>query len=108
MKRKLIVFLLILISYCQVFYAQVDRAVVRGRVIDAKQLPVSGAQVRLFQKSTNESRLNTSGNEGEFVFAFLTPGSYRLEVEQPGHRKVAQDLELFVNQELRANVALEV
>jgi len=106
--RKLIVFLFILISYGQSFYAQVDRAVVRGRVVDAKQLPVSGAQVRLFQKSINESRLTTSGNEGDFIFVSLTPGSYRLEVEQPGHRKYAQDLELFVNQELRANVALEV
>ena len=64
--------------------------------------------MRLFQKSINESRLTTSGNEGEFIFVSLTPGSYRLEVEQPGHRKYAQDLELFVNQELRANVTLEV
>ena len=64
--------------------------------------------MRLFQKSINESRLTTSGNDGEFIFVSLTPGSYRLEVEQPGHRKYSQDLELFVNQELRANVALEV
>ena len=108
MNGKLIVFLFILISWAQSFYAQVDRAIIRGRIIDAKQLPVSGAQVRLFQKSINESRLTTSGNEGEFIFVSLTPGSYRLEVEHPGHRKYAQDLELFVNQELRANVALEV
>ena len=106
--RKLVVFLFILISYCQVSYAQVDRAVVRGRIVDAKQLPVSGAQVRLFHKSINESRLTTSGNEGEFIFVSLTPGSYRLEVEQPGHRKYVQDLELFVNQEFRANVTLAV
>ena len=108
MNRKLIVFLFILISSCQGLYAQVDRAVVRGRIVDAKQLPISGAQVRLFQKSINESHLTTSGNDGEFTFVSLTPGSYRLEVVQPGHRKYMQDLDLFVNQDLRANVPLEV
>src|SRR5262245_56162615 len=81
--RKPIVFLFILIFCCQSLYSQVDRAVVRGRVVDAKQLPVAGAQVQLFQKSINESRQTTSGSEGEFIFVSLTPGSYRLEVEQP-------------------------
>jgi carboxypeptidase family protein/TonB-dependent receptor-like protein len=107
-ERKFFGSLVIILSLCQCLLAQVDRAVIRGRVVDAKQLPIAGVEVRLFHKATNESRVTATGNEGDFVFASLAPGSYRLEVEQPGHRKYTQDVDLFVNQELRVNVALEI
>ena len=100
--------MLILISYFQVVFSQAHRAVIRGRVTDATQLAVSGAEVRLFHRATNESRLTASGNDGEFIFVSLMPGRYRLEIEQPVYRQYSQDLDLFVNQELRTNVALEV
>src|SRR5215510_11779379 len=98
-KRKVFASLVVVLSLCQCVFAQVDRAVVRGRVIDAKQLPIAGVEVRLFHKATNELRVTATGNEGDFVFASLAPGSYRLEVEQPGQRKYTQDVDLFVNQE---------
>ena len=108
MKGNLIFSMLILISCYARAFAQVDRAVVRGRVIDAKQLPVVGAQVQLFHKAINASRATTSGNEGEFIFPSLTPGGYRLEIEHPGHRKHSEDLDVLVNQELRIRVPLEI
>jgi Carboxypeptidase regulatory-like domain len=88
--------------------AQGYRALIRGRLTDANNLPLAGAQLRLLHKSTNETRLASSGRDGEYAFAFLPPGAYRLEIEHPGHGKDVRDFDLFVNQELRLDIELKI
>src|SRR5512145_2120633 len=63
--------------------SQGQRAVIRGHLTDAKDLPLAGAQLRLSHRATNERRQASSGSDGEYVFALLPPGTYRLEIEHP-------------------------
>ena len=89
-------------------YAQNYRGAVRGRVTDPARRPIAGARVGLVQAETDERREAATGAAGEFAFPLLPPGRYRIEVEQGGYKKYAQDVSLEVNQELRADVGLEV
>jgi len=107
-RRNFLAVVLALVASHQLGFSQAHRATLRGRVFDPKQLPVAGAQVRLLNQATNEVRSATTGTDGGFVFTFLAPGSYRLEVEHAGHQTHSENLALFVNQELRSSVTLEL
>lgn len=108
MRRNFLAVVLALVASHQLGFSQAHRATLRGRVFDPKQLPVAGAQVRLSNQATNEVRSAATGTDGGFVFTFLVPGSYRLEVEHAGHQTHSENLALFVNQELRSSVTLEL
>jgi hypothetical protein len=49
-----------------------------------------------------------SGAEGEYTLSLLPPGTYRLEVAAGSFAAFSQEVVLLVNQELRADVSLDV
>ncbi|HZF39486.1 MAG TPA: TonB-dependent receptor [Blastocatellia bacterium] len=100
--------LLAISSYTPTALAQNYRGAIRGRVTDPRGALIVGAQVKLIEEGTNESRaLKTDGN-GDFTISLLRPGSYRLEVEKEGFRKSSETLVVRVNQEARLDVTLDV
>ncbi|HEX8920107.1 MAG TPA: carboxypeptidase-like regulatory domain-containing protein, partial [Pyrinomonadaceae bacterium] len=107
-KAPLFLALLVLLFSSAPSQAQTHRATVRGRVSNTAGGVVSGAQVRLVQVGTNETRSLATGGEGEFVLSELPPGAYRLEIESTGYGKYVRELELQVNQIQRVDVTLEV
>jgi hypothetical protein len=80
-----------------------------GSVLDSQGAIVPGAKVTLLQVSTNQLRTTTTDPTGEFLFALLPVGEYRITVEQAGFKKYEQTgLLLQVNDNIRADVRLEV
>ena len=88
--------------------AQTNTGSVRGTIIDPNGALVPGAQVKLVNEETSETRTMVSGEEGEFAFSPLVPGSYRLEIVLTGFAKSSQQIALEVGQELRQDVSLKI
>lgn len=88
--------------------AQTHRGSIRGRVTDDMGRAVDGARVTATHQDTNERRDAATGAGGGFVLAELPPGPYRLVIEAGGHRMHVEELTLDVNQERRADVALQL
>ena len=59
-------------------------------------------------KKRGESNTTFTNATGEFIFATLPVGSYRLEVEHSGYKKYVSRFNLSVNQDLRLTISLEV
>jgi hypothetical protein len=67
--------------------AQISAAL-EGRVLDPTSAAVPNARIVLTQNSTNIHATTTSTAAGDFAFAQLVPGTYRLEVTAPGFQKL--------------------
>jgi hypothetical protein len=89
--------------------AQNITATVTGRVTDQAGAVIPGAAVTLTDVGTNTVTRAKAGEEGSFVFPLLTPGQYRLAVEQTGFKKFQTGVfPLAVEQVQRVDVSLQV
>jgi len=80
---------------------------VRGTVVDPSGKAVAGASVVLGNDESKTERTATTGEQGEYQFLFVPPGTYRLAVTAPGFRRYEQTgLQLLVNTPATANVQL--
>jgi hypothetical protein len=80
-----------------------------GTVKDQSGGTVAGAAVTLTNQATNVNRATKTDGEGNFLFALVDAGVYRLTVEHNGFKKnVQNDITLEVNQNARLDVTLEV
>src|SRR3984957_8848295 len=57
---------------------------VTGTVTDPTGAAVPNATVTLVNVNTNASQSATTGNEGNYRFAFITPGTYKVRVSASG------------------------
>ncbi|MGH9843326.1 MAG: TonB-dependent receptor domain-containing protein, partial [Blastocatellia bacterium] len=105
---KLFRLFLALACLSSVTVAQNYRGAIRGRIADQNAAAIAGAELKLIEQGTNETRSTRSDAHGEYAFILLRPGSYRIEVEQSGFGKYAGLFTLQVNQEARLNVTLGV
>src|SRR4029077_18243846 len=82
---------------------------VRGTVTDPSGKAVVGATVVLANSESKTERTTTTGDQGEYQFLFVPPGTYRLAVTASGFRHYEQtDLQLLVNTPATANVQLKI
>src|SRR5687767_8204067 len=84
--------------------AQSHRASVRGVIVDPTGAAVAQAPFRITNEATGELRTGATGADGSFAVTMLPPGVYRIDVEQPGHKKYVARTELQINQEFRLDV----
>jgi hypothetical protein len=75
--------------------AQVTTGTISGTVTDPNGAVVTGADVKATNLDTAAERTTTSDGDGHFVFTFLPPGRYRVEVTAQGFQ--AYQAELVVN-----------
>ena len=80
----------LLLSPC-VSQAQTTSGQIEGTVVDSQSLALPGAKVTLEQPSTGNTKVTTTDSKGDFVFPFLNPGTYQLQVEAPGFSIAKQD-----------------
>jgi Carboxypeptidase regulatory-like domain len=66
-------------------------AQIAGRVLDQKGAAVGGAQVRVLDTSGREITRTTSDPQGEYGFNGLSDGTYQLEFESQGFRKLVMN-----------------
>ena len=82
---------------------------VRGTVTDPNGSAVLGATVALANSESKTERAATTGDQGEYQFLLIPPGTYTLTVSAAGFRRHEQkDLALLVNTPATANVQLKI
>ena len=82
---------------------------VRGTVTDPNGNAVAGANVMLADSESKTERTATTGEQGEYQFLLIPPGTYTLTVKAAGFRSYEQKgLSLLVNTPATANVQLKV
>jgi hypothetical protein len=81
----------------------------RGTVTDPSGKAVAGASVVLSSAETKTVRNVTTGDQGEYQFLLVPPGTYVLSVTAPGFRRYEQkDLALLVNTPATVNIELKI
>jgi hypothetical protein len=84
---KLMILLLILSSNLSVpARAQVATGDLLGAVKDSSGAAVPNAAVRIENTGTHLARETKSGDNGEYIFTQLQPGTYKLTIAQPGFK----------------------
>src|SRR5262247_200419 len=64
--------------------AQTVTGAVSGTVLDSSGNAVAGATVKLINERTNDARVLTTSESGDFRFTAALPGIYTIKVEQKG------------------------
>src|SRR5215469_7449642 len=80
----LIFFVAVLLASPYRSQAQTTSGQITGTVVDSQSLPLANAKVTLEQPSTGNTRVSTTDSKGDFVFSFVNPGTYQLQVEAAG------------------------
>ena len=82
---------------------------VRGTVSDPGGAVIAGAEVRLLDRATNQSRTETTNDDGLYTFVNLPPGIYTITVGKTGFRNAeVTGLKVEVNKGYTLNFALEI
>src|SRR5215470_11915832 len=76
--------LLLALLCVQYAVAQTVTGAVSGTVVDGSGNAVAGATVRLINERTNDARVMTTNESGDFRFSAAMPGIYTIKVEQKG------------------------
>jgi hypothetical protein len=89
--------------------AQAVSGTILGSVQDPTGAAVPGASVTIVNADTGLTRTATTNSAGEYDAPSLPPGSYRVEAELKGFKRVTlSGIRLNVDQKLRVNLQLEV
>src|SRR5215213_9376139 len=100
--------LLVLLLAAPAAAAQSGRSTVRGTVRDQQGNVVTGASVTLTDAAKNFTRTQTTNEEGGYTFAAVPPGTYRVEVESSGFKKVTvADVQALVDTPVDVDVELQ-
>jgi hypothetical protein len=89
--------------------AQAVTGTLLGNVIDSSGAGVPGATVTVTEVQTNISRTAVSNDAGYFIFASLQNGTYSVDAELTGFKKILrQNVKVDVNTTIRVDMKLEV
>src|SRR5215469_16366937 len=87
--------------------AQSTDASLAGRITDPSGAMIAAARVSAINVGKNFRYETTTNTSGEYSLPDLPPGSYRLEVEEAGFKRLVQsDLVLHVQDRLEVNFAM--
>ncbi len=101
--------LLLLLMAVAVGYGQTPTATLSGVVRNEQGEVIKEATVTVKNNVTGKSRQVTSDNDGRYVFAFVEPGNYELQVQAAGFKLLIQrNLILYVGGTTNKDVQMEV
>jgi hypothetical protein len=90
-------------------YAQSGNSTVKGTVKDQQGNVVKGATVTLTNAEKNFNRTYTTNEDGVYIFNAIPPGTYKLDVEVSGFKKVSlSNVEALVDTPTVKDVQLEI
>jgi hypothetical protein len=79
--------ILLCLSFTLPAAAQTATAELSGTITDATGATAPNAKVSIANAQTGLSREASAGQNGNYLFTILQPGTYNLSVEAPGFRK---------------------
>jgi len=86
---------------------QTSNGTILGTITDSSHAVMANVQVALTETGTNVRRTDSTNAQGYFVFPNLAPGTYRVDVEQPGFQKtVRTDIGLDANSTVRVDLQM--
>lgn len=89
-------------------HAQALKGTLLGTITDSSGAVVPGVTIQINETATSFARTTVSNESGNYVFANLDPGLYRVEAMLPGFKKaVREGVELLVNSTVRVDLPLE-
>ncbi|MDP9050792.1 MAG: TonB-dependent receptor [Acidobacteriota bacterium] len=88
-------------------WAQTDTGRVTGTVTDSGGAVIPGASVTLTNLATSAAQTVTSTGDGNYSFAAVTRGNYKIAATAPGFGTVTQEFELQVSQVKDTNFQLK-
>src|SRR6266849_5407992 len=98
---------LLLVFSSSALRAQSTNASLTGRVTDPSKGVIADAKVAAISTATNVRYETTTNTSGEFYLTNLPPGTYRLEIEKPGFKKLIKpDVSLHVQDALAIDFEL--
>src|SRR5215472_4266288 len=107
--RRTSTLVFLLISSTVVLCAQSTNASLSGRVSDPSRALITGARVTVVSATTNSHYETTTNGSGGYYLTNLPPGSYRIEVEKAGFRKLIKpDVVLHVQDALQVDFEMPV
>src|SRR6266849_10802033 len=90
-------------------YAQIDRAVLEGTVIDPTGAAIRGASVEILEVETGIAHEQATNSNGYYRLSGLAVGHYTVTVTDSGFKtKVIDDVEMLVGQTRTLDVRLVV
>src|SRR5262245_20390512 len=105
--RSIIVLGVLLISGAPM-WAQSERGTIRGTITDPTQAAVVGAAVVAVNESTGVRSQTLTGEAGNYQISQIPAGTYTVEVEMKGFRKLAREkIRVGVSQVVGLDLALE-
>jgi hypothetical protein len=94
---------------CMAAFGQSGVSVLRGLVTDPQGQAIRGAVVKLTNAEKNFNRVQTTNEEGVYVFNALPPGVYNIEVQAASFKKAElTSVAAQVDAQREINVTLEV
>ncbi|MEO8049189.1 MAG: TonB-dependent receptor [Acidobacteriota bacterium] len=88
-------------------WGQTQTGTILGTITDSSRGVIPNVQVQLTDTGTNLHRTGTTNSSGFFAFSNLPPGTYSIDVEQPGFQKtVRNEIALDANTTVRADLQL--
>jgi len=104
----LILFVSLLLTCSIAAKSQTYRGTLRGTVYDPNRAVIPGAQVKVTNTATNETRVVFTGQDGEYLISDLRPGSYLIAASATNFRTWEQRLDLNVNRDIRVDFDLTI
>ena len=90
MRRVHTLVFLVLVSLPSVLHAQSTSALLTGRVTDPSHAVIAGAKISAINIGTNFRYETVTNGAGEYTLANLPPGTYQIEVEKSGFKKLVR------------------
>lgn len=89
--------------------AQAVKGSLLGTILDANGAAASGATVTLTETRTNITTTTTTNADGNYVFANIKDGVYRVEATLSGFKKVTREnVQVDVNTTVRVDLTMQV
>lgn len=99
----------LLLSISGALVGQTFHGALRGQVTDPNGSALQNARLVLVEQGTAARRETITSDQGEYVFASLSPGTYRLTAEAPGFKRLERSgLQVATQASLTVDLRLEL